>query len=362
MPVDFDLRNFRRQRDAGLRALHRGRRGEARTLLLRAADSLYRIAGKSDEPFRSERLRAAGDLVKLARGIGDRAAASPEGGEGGAPPDWELVDRPEITFDSVAGLDGVKEEIRLRMVYPFTHPEAAERHGVRPGGGVLLYGPPGTGKTLLARAVAGEVDASFFSVRPSDVLSKWVGEAEKNVALLFREARSRDRAVIFLDEIEALAPIRGGDSSAVMSRVVPQFLSELEGVHGRGDNALLFIGATNAPWNLDPAILRPGRFDVKVYVGLPDVEAREEILALQFAGRPLACDVDIPRVAELLEGYSGADLRRVAEKAFGDSFLAEIGGAGPGEVDLEGVLRAARSVGRSVRGEQLERYGKWAGS
>ena len=245
------------------------------------------------------------------------------------------------------------------MVYPFTHPEAAARYGVRTGGGLLLYGPPGTGKTLLARATAGEIEADFFTVRPSDVLSKWVGDAEKNVAALFAEARARPRAVVFVDEVEALAPARMGDGTSVMARVVPQFLAELEGVAGRAENALLFIGATNAPWNLDPAILRPGRFDEKVYVGLPDGEARAGILALELAGKPVAEDVDLPGLAAALDGYSGADLRLVVEKAVGESFLAEVRGAPAREISAEDLLLAARAVAPSVPSDLLRRYEDW---
>ncbi|MCU0724553.1 MAG: ATP-binding protein [Planctomycetes bacterium] len=248
------------------------------------------------------------------------------------------------------------------MVYPFLHPEAAARYGVRTGGGLLLYGPPGTGKTLLARATAGEIDAAFYTVRPSDVLSKWVGEAEKNVAALFAEARARPRSVVFIDEAEALAPVRTGDAGSVMSRVVPQFLAELEGVAGRGTNALLFIGATNAPWNLDPAILRPGRFDELVYVPLPDAEARAGILALELAGKPLVPEADLEALAAALDGYSGADLRLVVEKAVGESFLSEVRGGAPRRIGVEDLLAAAREVAPSVAPEALKRYEEWAGA
>jgi transitional endoplasmic reticulum ATPase len=358
--LDFDLRNFRRLREKGMRAFRAGRRAESREALLRAAECLFRIAGRSEEPFRTERTRSAEELLDLARSIRDRATAEPEGEGEVEASAWELREETGVTFESVAGLDEVKEEIRLRMVYPFSHPEAARRYGIRAGGGLLLYGPPGTGKTLLARAVAGEIEAAFFTVRPSDLLSKWVGEAEKNVARLFEEARSRPRSVIFLDEIEALAPIRSGDGSSVMTRVVPQLLGELEGVRGRGEAALLFVGATNAPWDLDPAILRPGRFDVKVFVGLPDEAAREEILSIHLEDRPLAADVDLPRLASLLDGYSGADLRRLVEKVLAESFLTEIRGGEEGEVSMEALLLATRSVRPSVTGTQIERYREWA--
>jgi len=358
--LDFELRNFRRLKQRGLNALRAGRRGEARTTLLRASECLYRIASKSKDPFRSERSRNAKELLDLARGIAEGPLAqSVEADDEGASA-WEMVERPDVDFDSVAGLEEVKEEIRLRMVYPFTHAETAERYGIRGGGGLLFFGPPGTGKTLLARAVAGEIDAAFFTVRPSDIMSKWVGEAEKNVSALFAEARGRERAVIFIDEIEALAPVRSGDGSSVMTRVVPQLLGELEGVAGRGPGALLFIGATNAPWDLDPAILRPGRFDVKVYVGLPDEEARAEILSLELSGRPIEAEFDFGSVSLALDGYSGADLRRLVEKTVGDKFLTEIQSGEAGDISMDDLLAATADVRPSVNAAGLARYEEWA--
>jgi len=358
--LDFELGNFRRLKQRGLAALRAGRKSEARTTLLRAAECLYRIASKSKEPFKGERSRSAGELLKLARGIGEGTLATTAEGEEDSASAWEMLARPDVDFESVAGLEEVKEEIRLRMVYPFTHPEIAKRYGLRGGGGLLFYGPPGTGKTLLARAVAGEIEAAFFTVRPSDIMSKWVGEAEKNVSALFAEARGRDRAVIFIDEIEALAPVRSGEASSVMTRVVPQLLAELEGVKGRGPGTLLFIGATNAPWDLDPAILRPGRFDVKVYVGLPDREARAAILSLELSGRPIEGEFDFDVVAGALSGYSGADIRRLVEKSVGDTFLAEIRGGGAGSVSEDDILCAASEVRPSVDAEGLLRYREWA--
>lgn len=146
------------------------------------------------------------------------------------------------------------------------YPEKAKKWKVKTGGGVLLYGPPGTGKTYLAEAVAGELDADFFYVKASDIMSKWVGESEKRVAELFKKARESKKAVIFIDEIDALLPKRTTHSS-VMQRVVPQFLAEMDGIDSRNENILL-MAATNVPWNIDPAALRPGRFDFKFYIPL----------------------------------------------------------------------------------------------
>ena len=239
-------------------------------------------------------------------------------------PDYIPVERPKVRFDDLAGLEGVKDEIRLKMIYPFTHPEEAARYKIRRGGGVLLWGPPGTGKTLMARAVAGEIDAAFFTVKPSEVMSKWVGDSEQNIERLFKTAREHERSIIFIDEIEALVPARRESQSPVMSRLVPQILAELEGFGSGDENPLLFIGATNEPWSLDPAVLRPGRFDAKVYVGLPDEPARRKIFELNLAGRPLAEDVDLDLLAGETQGYSGADVKNLCEKAAADVFLKAV--------------------------------------
>ena len=172
-----------------------------------------------------------------------------------------VKEKPTLRFADIAGLDQVKEDIKLKMIYPFEHPELAKKFGVRLGGGILFYGPPGTGKTMLAKATAGEVDATFFRVSSADMLSKWVGEAEQNIKKLFDAAAGEKRAIIFIDEIEALIPARRDDGSSVMQRVVPQILQGMEGFDKKGDRAVLFMGATNVPWQLDPAVLRPGRFD-----------------------------------------------------------------------------------------------------
>ena len=277
------------------------------------------------------------------------------------------VERPTISFADIAGLEDVKEDIRLKMIYPFAHPEAAARYKIRRGGGILLWGPPGTGKTMMARAVAGEIDAAFFTVKPSEIMSKWVGDSEQNIESLFKSARSHERSIIFIDEIEALIPARRGEAgSPIMKRLVPQILAELEGFDTSSKNPLLFIGATNEPWSLDPAVLRPGRFDEKVYVGLPDQPARRKILELNLAGRPLGADVDLDLLAEKTVGYSGADMKNICEKAAADCFLKAVqsrqqgGPEAPASEDppigLEDLLAAIREARPSVSADDLQQF------
>jgi transitional endoplasmic reticulum ATPase len=223
-------------------------------------------------------------------------------------------EKPSITFEQVAGLENVKEQIRLKLLYPFSHPELAQQYGINPGGGLLLYGPPGTGKTLIARAVAGEIQAAFFAIKPSEIMSQWVGVAEQNIQRLFDETSNYPLNVIFIDEMEALAPKRRSSGSTVMVRVVPQLLAELDGFEKRV-NPILFIGATNEPWAIDPAILRPGRLDRLIYVPPPDLAARRRILELNLQEAPLGDDIRLDEIATRSERYSGADMAALAQRA-----------------------------------------------
>jgi transitional endoplasmic reticulum ATPase len=312
-------------------------------------------------PEQGGRLPTRGDGAKKgARSSGPDSSRGSKAKEGSDEDDQKFlaVERPGLRFSDIAGLEEVKQEIRLKMLYPFQHPEEAARYRVKRGGGVLLWGPPGTGKTMMAKAIAGEIDAAFYTVKPSEIMSKWVGDSEQNVRALFEEARSHELSIIFIDEIEALIPARkGNETGGVMARLVPQILAELEGFDTATKNPLLFIGATNAPWSLDPAVLRPGRFDVKVYVGLPDLPARQKILELGFRERPLSPEVDLPELARGLEGYSGADLSSLCEKAASDAFLRAVhqleGDKQITGADLDQSITETRP---SVTPDDLERF------
>src|SRR5256884_5814369 len=173
---------------------------------------------------------------------------------------------------------------------------------------------------MLAKATAGEIDATFFRISPADVLSKWVGEAEQNIKKLFDAARGEKRSIIFIDEIEALVPSRRDEGSSVMQRVVPQLLQGMEGFDKK-TTPVMFMGATNVPWQLDPAVLRPGRFDEKVYIPLPDLPARRKMLELYLSKRPLDPDVDLDALAMKLNDYSGADIKYICDRAATIPFL-----------------------------------------
>ncbi|MEM3956063.1 MAG: CDC48 family AAA ATPase [Candidatus Bathyarchaeia archaeon] len=226
-----------------------------------------------------------------------------------------LVEVPNVRWDDIGGLHDVKLELQEAVEWPLKYPELFEHMDARPPKGVLLYGPPGTGKTMLAKAVATESEANFISIKGPEILSKWVGESERAIREVFRRAKQAAPSIIFFDEIDAIAPVRGGGygDAHVTERVISQLLTEMDGIEElRG---VVVLAATNRPDIIDPALLRPGRFDKLLYVPLPDFEARKEILKIHLRRKPLAEDVNIEELAKRTEGYTGADLAAVCNTA-----------------------------------------------
>jgi transitional endoplasmic reticulum ATPase len=225
-----------------------------------------------------------------------------------------FVEIPNVTWDNVGGMEDVKREITEAVEWPIKHPDKFKRMGIKPPKGILLYGPPGTGKTLIAKAVANESDANFISIRGPQLVSKWVGETEKGIRETFRKAKQVAPCIIFFDEIDAIAPMRGMDEGTrVMERVVNQLLTEMDGLEEL--EGVVVVGATNRPDILDPALLRPGRFDRMVYVRPPDKQTRVDIFRIHLKDTPLSDDVDIHELAELTEGYVGADIEAICREA-----------------------------------------------
>lgn len=225
-----------------------------------------------------------------------------------------LVEIPKVRWEDIGGLENAKQELREAIEWPLKYPEVFKTTNIKPPKGILLYGPPGTGKTLLAKAVANESNANFISVKGPELLSKWVGESEKHVRDMFKKARQVAPAIIFFDEIDSLAPRRGGiGDSHVTERVVSQLLTELDGLEELRE--VVVIAATNRPDLIDPALLRPGRIERHIYIPPPDKEARKEIFRIHLKNKPLAEDVKLEELAEKTEGYSGADIEAVCREA-----------------------------------------------
>ncbi len=225
-----------------------------------------------------------------------------------------MVEIPTVTWNQVGGLKKGRQEIMEAIEWPLSRPDRFREMGIQPPKGVLLYGPPGTGKTLIAKAVATETNANFISVRGPQLLSKWMGESEKAIREVFRKARQVAPCIIFFDEIDALAPIRGMDAgSKALERVVNQLLIEMDGLEALKD--VVVVAATNRPDIMDPALIRSGRFDRAVFIGPPSRDGRIEILKIHSENIPLSDDVNIDEIAESTDGYVGADLEAVCREA-----------------------------------------------
>ncbi len=264
-----------------------------------------------------------------------------------------MIQVPDVKWDDVGGLQEAKDLLREGVELPLRHPEAFRRIGIRPAKGFLLFGPPGTGKTLLAKAVAREAEANFIAMKASDLLSKWYGESEQQVSRLFGRARQVAPTVIFLDEIDSLAPQRGGGlgEPAVTERVVNTLLSEMDGLEEL--QGVVVIGATNRPTLLDPALLRPGRFDELLYVGVPEREGRLHILRIHTAAMPLAADVDLAPIADRTHGYTGADLEDLVRRAGLQALRADLDVA---EIPMRYFEAALEETGASVTPEMEREY------
>ena len=264
-----------------------------------------------------------------------------------------MVQVPTLRWEDVGGLDASRDKLREGVELPLKHPEAFKRLGIRPAKGFLLYGPPGTGKTLLAKATARESEANFISVKSSDLLSKWYGESEQQIARLFARARQVAPTVIFIDELDSLVPARGAGMGEpqVTERVVNTILAEMDGLEEL--NNVVVIGATNRPNLIDPALLRPGRFDELIYVGVPDAAGRERILAIHAKGMPRAADVDLKALAERTMRFTGADLEDLTRRAGLAALRRGLESAEVTMADFEFALTETRA---SVTDEMLTDY------
>ncbi|RSN42848.1 ATP-binding protein [Amycolatopsis sp. WAC 04197] len=256
---------------------------------------------------------------------------------------WD-TERPSVTLADVVGLAEVKQHLNTAFLTPLRNPELAAAFGQKPGGSLLMYGPPGCGKTFIARAIAGDLGASFIHVTLADLLSKWIGESEKAIQSVFRHARAAAPCVIFFDEFDALGGRRtsGGGGSQAMRMLVTQLLEELDGVAGANDG-VYFLAATNRPWDIDSALRRPGRIDKTVLVLPPDAVARAAIVQGALDGKP-ADDVDVVAVAAATEGFSGADLSHLTTTVLQQAMVESMSKGELVPVTTGALLAAVRGI------------------
>ena len=276
-----------------------------------------------------------------------------------------LIEKPNVKWEDIGALEDAKQELKEAVEWPLRFGKVFDHMNAKPPKGILLYGPPGTGKTMLAKAVATESEANFIAVKGPEFLNKWVGESEKAVRETFRKARQASPCVIFMDEIDSIAPERGsgnGDSN-VTERVISQMLTEMDGLESL--NNVVVIAATNRPDIMDPALLRPGRFDKSIYIGPPDKESRRAIFGIHTKGRPLADDVDLDDLAERTDGCTGADIAAICNEAVMNA-VRELVSSNPNpsdddiaacKVDGEDFQKALDKFGPKVR-EELKEYGR----
>ena len=275
-----------------------------------------------------------------------------------------IIEKPKVRFEDIANLEKAKRALMEAIVWPLKRPDLFK--GSRsPWRGILLFGPPGCGKTLLARAVANAVNATFINIDSATILSKWFGESEKIVKEVFRVARKKQPAIIFIDEVDAIASIRKANEHDTMHRVKTILLMEMDGLLSSSEDRIVVIGATNLPELLDPAFRR--RFEKRIYVPLPDFEARKEIFRIHLRGIELADDVDLGELAKLTEGYTGHDITLIIKEAvmrpireLAEKNLLDKKGTKPRPVNMNDFKAAIGIIRPSVSPEEIRKYEEWA--
>ncbi len=289
--------------------------------------------------------------------MGDAWSDSGSEAEGPRPAD---IEQPKMKFDDVGGMDAVKEEIRMKIIYPLQKPELFRAYGKKIGGGVLLYGPPGCGKTMLSRATAGEIKANFISIGIHQILDLYLGNSEKNLHQLFQLARDNAPAVLFFDEVDALAADRNDLKRSAGRTLINQFLAELDGSVSSNDG-LLVLGATNAPWHIDPAFRRPGRFDRILFVPPPDEKAREAIVEVMAKDKPVT-KLSAAKIAQRTKDFSGADLKAVFDMTIERSLASAMREGRVIPISTDDLLQTAKVIKPSSRAwfESAKNYAIYA--
>lgn len=259
----------------------------------------------------------------------------------------QSIEKPKVNFSDIGGMETIKNEISLKIIQPLNHPELYKAYGKKVGGGILLYGPPGCGKTHIARATAGEINASFINVGINDILDMWIGNSEQNLHEIFETARKNTPCVIFIDEIDALGANRNDMAKSGGRTLINQFLAELDGLDSNNDG-ILILGATNTPWHLDPAFRRPGRFDRIIFVAPPDEKAREEIFELSLKDKP-SDTIDFRKLAKASNSFSGADIKAIVDIAIEEKLQESFKTGKLEPISMKSLLNAIKKQSASTK-------------
>lgn len=281
----------------------------------------------------------------------ERGKVTSEGWEASAasntPSNADFFEKPSVGFDDIGGMETVKEEIRMKILYPLKNPDLFKAYGKKAGGGVLLYGPPGCGKTLLAKATAGEIEAGFLAIGIHQILDLYIGESEKNLHGIFETARQNSPTILFFDEVDALAADRRDLRKSAGRTLINQFLAEMDGTASENEGVLI-LGATNAPWHIDPAFRRPGRFDRILFVPPPDEPARAAIIEILARGKPIG-GLDVGALAKKTKDFSGADLKAVFDAAIEKGLAKAMKSGQIAPITTRDLLESAAAIKPSTK-------------
>jgi len=367
--VSFNADKKREHESSAEKALVEKNYAKAFFHTAKAAEFGLNLADQTEGKVAIRHLEDAMELIEIAdelkKKVAPKAAPSKKSSavaddeqQSASSNEWVVREKPSVRLSDIAGMHDVKAKLDDMVLVPLQHAEEAKEWGIKSGGGILLYGPPGTGKTTLGKAVAAELDAPFFYATGAQIRSKWHGESEQRLRDLIQSARSEKVSVLFLDDVDGLLPKRSGNS-VVDNRIVVQFLAEIGGFQDSA-NTLLILGATNLPWEIDEAVFRTGRFDEKIYVGLPDIEAREFLIRKNIGNAPVAEGLDIRKLADRLDGYTGSDLVAIVMSAKRAGFRRTINGGGKPTLTIEDIDSAVRTIPASVTPALIKKYEDFA--
>lgn len=266
------------------------------------------------------------------------------------------VEKPKMKLSEIAGLSQLKKTLLINVVYPIRFRELSKEFNIRTNSGVLLYGPPGNGKTMLGEAIAGEADIGFIEINPAYLYNEYFGKFEKNISRIFEIARKLSPNIIFFDEIDTLIPRREQADLGVVKRGITQLLIEVNKLMVSDDSGIHIIAATNLPWDLDPAMLRPGRFDLKLYVPPPDMEGRREILRSHISKGFFDSGIDVEGLSKITEGFSGAELDYVCRKASENVFYEAVKDGTKRPIGNSDLRKAIKETRPAATPELISRY------